>query len=78
MQTQLNIGQEKPRKKFSKGDITFMSSNGSLCFFLKDANVSYSMNVIGKITSTVEELINLRTTDTLTIKTGVNYSTTKT
>jgi hypothetical protein len=55
-----------------------MSSNGSLCFFLKDANVSYSMNVIGKITSTVEELINLRTIDTLTIKTGVNYSTTKT
>jgi len=78
MQTQLNIGQEKPRKKFSKGDITFMSSNGSLCFFLKDANVSHSMNVIGKITSTVEELINLRTIDTLTIKTGVNYSTTKT
>ena len=72
MQTQLNIGQEKPRKKFSKGDITFMSSNGSLCFFLKDANVSYSMNLIGKITSPVEALINLSTTDTLIIKTGVN------
>ena len=78
MQTQLNIGQEKPRKKFSKGDITFMSSNGSLCFFLKDANVSYSMNVIGKITSNVEGLINLGTTDTLIIKTDDNYSTTKT
>lgn len=69
--TQLNIGQEKPRKKFSKGDITFMSSNGSLCFFLKDANVSYSMNVIGKITSTIEGLSNLGPKDVLIVNTVV-------
>ena len=69
IQTQINIGQEKPRKKFSKGDITFMTSNGSMCFFLKDANVSYSMNLIGKITSTIEELINLKPVDVLTINT---------
>ena len=69
IQTQINIGQEKPRKKFSKGDITFMTSNGSMCFFLKDANVSYSMNLIGKITSTIEELINLKPIDVLTINT---------
>jgi hypothetical protein len=71
IQTQANIGHEKPRKKFSKGDITFMSSNGSLCFFLKDANVSYSMNVIGKITSTIEGLNNLGPKDVLTINTVV-------
>ena len=70
IQTQLNIGQEKSRKKVSKGDITFMPSNGSFCFFLKDANVSYSMNVIGKITSTIEGLNNLRPKDVLTINTG--------
>jgi len=72
IQTQINIGQEKPRKKFSKGDITFMTSNGSMCFFLKDANVSYSMNLIGKITSTIEELVNLRPVDVLTINTRIN------
>jgi hypothetical protein len=72
IQTQINIGQEKPRKKFSKGDITFMTSNGSMCFFLKDANVSYSMNLIGKITSTIEELVNLRPVDVLTINTRIH------
>lgn len=72
IQTQLNIGQEKPRKKFSKGDITLMSSNGSICFFLKDATVSYSMNLIGKITSTIDVLANLRSIDSLTIKTAVD------
>ena len=77
IQTQLNIGQEKSRKKVSKGDITFMPSNGSLCFFLKDANVSYSMNVIGKITSTIEGLNNLRPKDVLTINTGFISRSTK-
>lgn len=72
IQTQLNIGQEKPRKKFSKGDITLMTSNGSICFFLKDATVSYSMNLIGKITSTIDVLANLRSIDSLTIKTAVD------
>ena len=72
IQTQLNIGQEKPRKKFSKGDITLMTSNCSICFFLKDATVSYSMNLIGKITSTIDVLANLRSIDSLTIKTAVD------
>jgi hypothetical protein len=72
IQTQLNIGQEKPRKKFSKGDITLMTSSGSICFFLKDATVSYSMNLIGKITSTIDVLANLRSIDSLTIKTAVD------
>jgi hypothetical protein len=72
IQTQLNIGQEKPRKKFSKGDITLMTSNGSICFFLKDATVSYSMNLIGKITSTIDVLANLRSIDSITIKTAVD------
>jgi len=65
--TQLNIGQEKPRKKFSSGDITLMTSNGAICFFLKDASVGYSMNYIGKVTSNIEKLVSLRSTDELTI-----------
>ena len=71
IQTHLDIGQEKPKKKFSKGDITLMTSSGSMCFFLKDASVSYSMNLIGKITSTIEVLTHLRPIDSLTIKTEI-------
>ena len=67
IQTQLNIGQEKSRKKFSKGDITLMTSNGAICFFLKDASVEYSMNYIGRITSKIEKLLNLRSNEELTL-----------
>jgi uncharacterized protein len=67
IQTQLNIGQEKSRKKFSKGDITLMTSTGSICFFLKDADVSYAMNLIGKLTSNSEVLGNVRPIDALSL-----------
>ena len=72
IQTQLNIGQEKSRKKFSKGDITLMTSNGAICFFLKDASVEYSMNYIGKVTSKIEKLLSLRSNDELTIASGID------
>jgi uncharacterized protein len=67
IQTQLTIGQEKSRKKFSKGDITLMTSTGSICFFLKDADVSYAMNLIGKLTSNSEVLGNVRPIDALSL-----------
>ena len=72
IQTHLNIGQEKSRKKFSKGDITLMTSNGAICFFLKDASVEYSMNYIGKVTSNIEKLISLRSNDELTITSDID------
>ena len=70
--THLNIGQEKSRKKFSSGDITLMTSNGAICFFLKDASVEYSMNYIGKVTSNIEKLKSLRSTDELTIAADID------
>src|SRR5712692_5366582 len=32
--TNLNAGGEKLRNQFNKGDVSFMASNGSICFFL--------------------------------------------
>jgi len=72
IQTHLNIGQEKSRKKFSRGDIALMTSNGAICFFLKDASVEYSMNYIGKVTSNIEKLISLRSNDELTIASDID------
>ena len=72
IQTHLNIGQEKPRKKFSKGDITLMTSNGAICFFLKDATVEYSMNYIGKVTSNIEKLVSLKSDHELTITADID------
>jgi hypothetical protein len=70
--THLNIGQEKSRKKFSMGDITLMTSNGAICFFLKDASVGYSMNYIGKLTSNIETLLSLRSNEELTIASDID------
>ncbi len=72
IQTHLNIGQEKSRKKFSRGDIALMTSNGAICFFLKDASVEYSMNYIGRVSSKIEKLLSLRSNDELTIASDID------
>ena len=73
IQTQLIIGAEKQKKAFSKGDITLMTSTGSICFILKEIlSMSYPMNHIGKISplSNLELLRNLKPIDAITIKTN--------
>lgn len=74
IQTQLNIGPEKQKKAFSKGDITLMTSTGSICFILKEIlSMSYPMNHIGKMSplSNLELLRNLKPIDAITIKTNI-------
>lgn len=73
IRTQLSIGPEKQKKAFSKGDITLMTSTGSICFILKEiSSMSYPMNHIGKISSllNLELLSNLKPIDAITIKTN--------
>jgi uncharacterized protein len=73
IQTPLNIGPEKQKKAFSKGDITLMTSTGSICFILKEiSSMFYLMNHIGKISplSNLELLRNLKPSDAITIKTN--------
>lgn len=53
IETGLTIGAEKPRTSFRKGELGFMTTNGSICVFLCDA-VSAAMNPIGTILSNVE------------------------
>ena len=40
--TNLNAGGEKLRNQFKKGDVSFMASNGSICFFLEDVPAAKS------------------------------------
>ena len=47
--TPIKIGSERSRKKFEKGDISFIASNVAIGIFLKDMEVSKSMSLIGKI-----------------------------
>ena len=69
IQTQLNIGAEKQKKTYSKGDITLMTSNGFICFILKEIITSFPMNHIGKISSieNMSLLMDLKPTDAIKI-----------
>ena len=56
MDTNLNAGGEKLRSQFKKGDIGFLASNGSICFFLQDVSQSKPMTLIGKIATNLDAL----------------------
>ena len=67
METQTNTGGEKLRTQFKKGDIAFMAANGSICFFLNDLESSKSMTLIGKITSNIDALNEIKPGDIFSI-----------
>ncbi|MCP8312049.1 MAG: hypothetical protein L6M37_03735 [Candidatus Methylarchaceae archaeon HK02M1] len=60
-------GKEKARKKFQKGDIGFLSSNGALCFFIEDCEVAMPITYIGKVTSGLDVLIKAGAGDVISI-----------
>ena len=67
METQINAGGEKLRTQFKKGDVAFMATNGSICFFLNDLESSKSMTLIGKITSNIDALNEIKPGDIFSI-----------
>ena len=67
METKVNTGGEKLRTQFKKGDVTFMAANGSICFFINDFESTKSMTLIGKITSNIEALNDVRPGDVFLI-----------
>lgn len=56
MDTNLNAGGEKLRSQFKKGDVGFLASNGSICFFLQDVSQSKPMTLIGKVSTNLDAL----------------------
>lgn len=56
METPIDSGIERPKKEFKKGDIAFLPSNGSICFFLSDLESNKTMSPIGKIHGDVDLL----------------------
>jgi hypothetical protein len=67
METSINAGGEKLRTQFKKGDVGFLASNRSICFFIEDAASTRSMTLVGKITSNLEGLRNIKPGDIFTI-----------
>jgi uncharacterized protein len=67
MDTTIRAGGEKLRTQFKKGDVGFLASNSSICFFIDDVLSTKPMTLIGKITTNLESLRNMRPGDIFTI-----------
>jgi hypothetical protein len=65
--TAIKTGGEKLRTQFKKGDVGFLAANSSICFFIDDVPVTKPMTLIGKITSNLEELRNVKPGDIFSI-----------
>ena len=63
LETAIGSGIERPRKEFKKGDIAFFPTSGSICFFFMNSEPGKIMTPIGKITSNVDELKNVKSGD---------------
>lgn len=64
-ETMIDTGIERSRKEFKKGDIAFLPTGGSICFFTSNISSGKTMTPIGVVTSNVEELKNVKSGDVL-------------
>lgn len=53
IETGLVIGAEKQRAQFRRGDVAYLTTNGSICVFVQDAVVQ-PMNPLGVITGNMQ------------------------
>ena len=67
MDTTIRAGGEKLRSQFKKGDIGFLASNSSICFFIDDVSSMKPMTLIGKVISNLESLKDVKPGDVFTI-----------
>jgi hypothetical protein len=62
-ETKINVGGERQRNQFKKGEIAFMASTGSICFFINETGYTKPLTPIGMIISNVDELNNVKPGD---------------
>ena len=62
-ETPVDSGIERARKEFKKGDVAFLPSSGTICFFLADAEPGKSMTPIGKLSDNIDALIDVKPGD---------------
>ena len=65
--TTIRAGGEKLRTQFKKGDIGFLASNSSICFFIDDVSSMKPMTLVGKVISNLESLKDVKPGDIFTI-----------
>jgi hypothetical protein len=66
-ESNVDSGIERSRTEFKKGDVAFLPSTGSLCFFLNDAVFTKTMTPIGKLGENIDALKDVKSGDVLCI-----------
>ncbi len=67
IETGLVIGAEKQRSQFKRGEIGYLTSNGSICFIFQTGAVQ-PMNPLGVVTSNLELIESSRPGDVLMLR----------
>ena len=66
-ETGINAGIERKRTDFKKGDIAFLPTEGSVCFYMDDISDGKPMTIIGKIIDDIEKLSGIKSSDILSL-----------
>ena len=64
-ETSVDSGIERARSEFKKGDVAFLPSTGSFCFFVGNVESAKTMPPIGKFVDDLDELKNVKPGDVL-------------
>ena len=66
-ETSVDSGTERARTEFKKGDVAFLPSSGSICFFTRDVVFAKTMTPIGKLGENIDMLNDVKSGDVLSI-----------
>jgi len=66
-ETTVDSGTERARSEFKKGDVAFLSSSGSICFFINDMASKKTMTPIGQLGDNIDALKDVKSGDVLCI-----------
>ena len=66
-ETVVDSGIERARTEFKKGDVAFLPSSGSICFFITDVTSGKTMTHIGKLGNNIDALKDVKSGDVFRI-----------
>jgi len=66
-ETSIDSGIERARTEFKKGDVAFLPSSGSICFFITDVTSGKTMTPIGKLNGDIDALKDVKSGDVFRI-----------
>ena len=66
-ETTIDSGIERAKTEFKKGDVAFLPSSGSICFFINDVTSGKTMTPIGKLSNNIDALKDVKYGDVFRI-----------